>query len=894
MTTGKLPNTFSTVVGFNTNNGQPDIIPPEGPYRYRSLNEGQLIVYCDYTRFNENVNCDKEKHPYYTCDTTLGIAWPMKSISTRIAKGQSQLVLKPIKLTLDKAWTQNLPKRAFQIQICPWYLKEKQKDKIKTLVDLGVKANGLAKVGKVFKSLVKTSMDLAATFDHLLLHELTHATPKDVILDVLKANSYGWKACTKLSVSKDPKAQAINNAENYAFFGLAARMISPTSGANAQRPMSDESLQVLTSGNSKRDTRLDLLRYQLNESKSESCDAVSNPTTFSTLTHGRSLRKLTLSLETNLRPFSNFSIGSMSGFTPSTPSTPSTSSTVSIITKSSFLGSWTSSFSSVPERHSSTTEDTPTTGIIPVDSTLSPNAFTTSITSVFPTSINPILVIDWKKVTPTITSGITQATHDPHGWPIIPSLHGWFCPPGSEDRGLGFVIPGITGPGILPQPPQGVSPSPGFSSNMPSITLDSAGDFTFNSMEPSSLARTSTSSKTESKNSGSTSGSVSSSSHYSTTTTSACDISYSLFIPSGANTESTSTITMSCLTVTGRSTSLTGSSTTDNQEITASIIGDNFLGWDTVDTSWYDMQQSMLSVAMNDNTNSYVTWSTNEVYVSYNPSSTSTSNDSRPVLATGFSLTSQMASPAMTPSILASSTSFQMSIFMSNTTSLSVASASSAPTSSKLSPISKPITSCTATIAHSVLDLFHDLPIIQYCACNDGWNIDLTSTTGADKSMTYFCFTEATSLALNTAAPAPTTSSTSTKLTISSAPPEPPKQSTSSTSITSTTSTSVAPTALESYHTQYKVVLDTFNIWGYKWDTSKLDDGGDYLYGNGLLNQLGGCGTISKWKFKNMTVDASNPYEWHASGQTTIWQKGCIEHAIVSAGAPAGSCSGTG
>ncbi|KAF5876279.1 putative btb poz domain-containing protein [Botrytis fragariae] len=80
---------------------------------------------------------------------------------------------------------------------------------------------------------------------------------------------------------------------------------------------------------------------------------------------------------------------------------------------------------------------------------------------------------------------------------------------------------------------------------------------------------------------------------------------------------------------------------------------------------------------------------------------------------------------------------------------------------------------------------------------------------------------------------------------------------------------------------------------GYKWDTSKLDDDHDYLHGNGLLNQLGGCGTISKWKFENMTVDASNPYEWHASGQTTIWQKGCIEHAIVSAGAPAGSCSGT-
>ncbi|TGO37050.1 hypothetical protein BHYA_0107g00150 [Botrytis hyacinthi] len=95
-------------------------------------------------------------------------------------------------------------------------------------------------------------------------------------------------------------------------------------------------------------------------------------------------------------------------------------------------------------------------------------------------------------------------------------------------------------------------------------------------------------------------------------------------------------------------------------------------------------------------------------------------------------------------------------------------------------------------------------------------------------------------------------------------------------------------------HTQYKLVLDTFNVWGHKWDTSKLDDGGDYLHGNGLLNQLGRCGTISKWNLENMTVDASNPYEWHTSSQTTIWQKGCVEHANVSTGAPSGSCSGTG
>jgi hypothetical protein len=98
----------------------------------------------------------------------------------------------------------------------------------------------------------------------------------------------------------------------------------------------------------------------------------------------------------------------------------------------------------------------------------------------------------------------------------------------------------------------------------------------------------------------------------------------------------------------------------------------------------------------------------------------------------------------------------------------------------------------------------------------------------------------------------------------------------------------------EQCDTSYKFLWDTFNIYGYKWDESKLDAGGGYMSGNGLLKQLRGCSDVTDWSFKNLTVGNNQPYEWHASGRTTIWQKTCIEHAMLSAGASADSCSGSG
>jgi len=109
-------------------------------------------------------------------------------------------------------------------------------------------------------------------------------------------------------------------------------------------------------------------------------------------------------------------------------------------------------------------------------------------------------------------------------------------------------------------------------------------------------------------------------------------------------------------------------------------------------------------------------------------------------------------------------------------------------------------------------------------------------------------------------------------------------------------STTIEPTATptESCHTRYKVVLDTFDIYGNDWDDAKRDAGGDPGSGNGLHTQISGCAKVSKWTFEPVTPTADAQWTFHAFGQITIWQKACIERAIVSAGAPSGGCSGSG
>lgn len=130
--------------------------------------------------------------------------------------------------------------------MCPNYLKAQQKLKIQTLKDQGKKASlarSVQKIGDWMDDPFKTAMDVKYTFDTTMLHEMTHAIPNAATVDGAgagKSDSYGWKNCVKMSNSG-----GVNNADSYALFGLASRMISPTDGTTAQRPMQDGSIKVL-------------------------------------------------------------------------------------------------------------------------------------------------------------------------------------------------------------------------------------------------------------------------------------------------------------------------------------------------------------------------------------------------------------------------------------------------------------------------------------------------------------------------------------------------------------------------------------------------------------------------------------------------------------------------
>jgi len=60
-------NIFSLVQAFNTNEGNPQTTPSS----YLTLDSNVIILYCDYTRFTEGVDCNKKAKPGYACDTKI-------------------------------------------------------------------------------------------------------------------------------------------------------------------------------------------------------------------------------------------------------------------------------------------------------------------------------------------------------------------------------------------------------------------------------------------------------------------------------------------------------------------------------------------------------------------------------------------------------------------------------------------------------------------------------------------------------------------------------------------------------------------------------------------------------------------------------------------------------
>ncbi|KAL8666190.1 MAG: hypothetical protein Q9202_001697 [Teloschistes flavicans] len=86
----------------------------------------------------------------------------------------------------------------------------------------------------------------------------------------------------------------------------------------------------------------------------------------------------------------------------------------------------------------------------------------------------------------------------------------------------------------------------------------------------------------------------------------------------------------------------------------------------------------------------------------------------------------------------------------------------------------------------------------------------------------------------------------------------------------------------------YKFVLDGFEIRGKNWPDAKFGANGE-----GLKDQLEGCGVLTKWRFKWTPDDVK--FQWFASGQLPVGTKNCVGNAAKSAGASGkGSCHGTG
>ncbi|KAF2754863.1 hypothetical protein EJ05DRAFT_503805 [Pseudovirgaria hyperparasitica] len=86
----------------------------------------------------------------------------------------------------------------------------------------------------------------------------------------------------------------------------------------------------------------------------------------------------------------------------------------------------------------------------------------------------------------------------------------------------------------------------------------------------------------------------------------------------------------------------------------------------------------------------------------------------------------------------------------------------------------------------------------------------------------------------------------------------------------------------------YKFFYDGFEIRG-----KNLPDAKFGAEGEGLKDQVAGCGAITKWNFERTPNDCC--FQWYASGQLPIGTKACVGRALMSAGGSGvGNCHGSG
>ena len=783
---------FTSILQYSNNNGEPTQAPPTE--QYASLTSDNLIVFCDHTRFEMDRDCDHNVEVGSACDTYTLISVPMDQNFENCQALDDSI----------EAWVQELTHvghdRATTMQLCNGLLSQIYNAKYNTLQDMG-SAPSLARDWAKFKSTNNIDvlpMDLAATFDLVLTHELSHAIRKPTT----DLGTRGWDASYRIG--------SVQNADNVAFFALGADMISPKNGAQAQRPMEDGTIQVLagfsrrerdyhndnipfgpravdlniiltssTSRNATVSSTVSSSRLSSSSEKSSSSSislskAVSSivlPTLSTNYSSGLS----TKSLSSNINSSSHRALEGQTAITASLSSRLSSSSSVS-------------SSKSLPNTKQSTattstagnyTSNHPASGLAPTSSTYT----------------QPILVINWDKVTPITTSGVSLATHDSHGWPIIPVAHCWFCPhnEGGDTGGDAIIIPSIigmsenphpffsflsffssnisSGPGILPPPSPGVEPPIGLSTNMPTITLNAAGDPTFDLVEPTNQptnSATSTTSESKSSSSSYSSSSSHSSSSCSTHISKACDMSYSMLSPTSTGTASYSTITLSCSTITACSasqsrSSTSGSSTSRPIVYTATPVYDSGKA-----ATYWTAQQSILSKLIADKTDPYITWSSNTTYVATSRTVSGKVNSANATSTTSLTSSSQKSSVSIAKSAESKTTTEAKSKKATSSSGIT------AIVTSSVNSTAPVITLCSLSTYSALKSTYSkytiDVPASIGCACNDGWIAGVGSIVGSDSSTTYTCQVTSTNIAISTAAPEPVTKTSQSAATSTESP----------------------------------------------------------------------------------------------------------------------------
>ena len=141
-----------------------------------------------------------------------------------------------------------------EIQVCTAYYETYKGQKIKTFADQGTQP-AAARSSKSLKDIIgikkKTDdsppVNYYRTSDAIFLHELTHAPWGEGTIDVAKDNSYGWRNICNIGkqTSVALAERATNNAENYAFFCVGAKMITPGGSKTAEKVKEDGTIVAL-------------------------------------------------------------------------------------------------------------------------------------------------------------------------------------------------------------------------------------------------------------------------------------------------------------------------------------------------------------------------------------------------------------------------------------------------------------------------------------------------------------------------------------------------------------------------------------------------------------------------------------------------------------------------